>query len=356
MSSSKVTPIADRSNGSDGQRASSKKKIEANRKNARLSTGPRTVRGKRIVSRNALKHGLLAREVIITAGDGQEKSEEFSALQTRLWDYYQPAGAMEEMLVEKIATCWWRLARVMRAENGEIRKSLDAATLESFLHTREELSWNIMLVGNQLAGRTQDFDPKLSPRERMLALRKCQSSLARDSSGLMYLRAVLLSAKQELKETGRLSEACIDSIDSAFGLSDHPFVYHCALLGQMDKRQQGKRETPELDKKDTSMSSEEDKTIEARPAIEALVRAIDDQLKLIERLSVVATIRAPLEEDAKIRSLGLPPSDAADKIMRYETHLERQLHRAMDQLERLQRQRRGEAVPPPLNINLGRRG
>ena len=33
---------------------------------------------------------------------------------------------------------------------------------------------------------------------------------------------------------------------------------------------------------------------------------------------------------------------------------ERQLYRAMDQLERLQRQRRGETVPPPLNINLGR--
>jgi hypothetical protein len=39
---------------------------------------------------------------------------------------------------------------------------------------------------------------------------------------------------------------------------------------------------------------------------------------------------------------------------RYEGHLDRQRYRAMDQLERLQRQRRGENVPPPLNINLGR--
>ena len=30
-------------------------------------------------------------------------------------------------------------------------------------------------------------------------------------------------------------------------------------------------------------------------------------------------------------------------------------YRAMDQLERLQRQRKGEKVPPPLNIDLGRR-
>ena len=38
-----------------------------------------------------------------------------------------------------------------------------------------------------------------------------------------------------------------------------------------------------------------------------------------------------------------------------ESHLDRVLNRAMDQLDRLQRQRKGEKVPPPLNINLGRR-
>jgi len=49
----------------------------------------------------------------------------------------------------------------------------------------------------------------------------------------------------------------------------------------------------------------------------------------------------------------LPSVNATDKLLRYEAHLDRQLYRAMDQLERLQRLRRGENVPPPLNINLG---
>jgi hypothetical protein len=44
-----------------------------------------------------------------------------------------------------------------------------------------------------------------------------------------------------------------------------------------------------------------------------------------------------------------------DKIMRYETTLERQLYRAMDQLERLQRRREGEEVPPPVNVELSQR-
>jgi len=64
----------------------------------------------------------------------------------------------------------------------------------------------------------------------------------------------------------------------------------------------------------------------------------------------------PIEIYARVKSLVLPDEAATDKVLRYETHLERQLYRAMDQLERLQRRRKGENVPPPLNLNLGRRG
>ena len=38
------------------------KKIEANRRNAKKSTGPKTGRGKAAVRYNALKHGVLAWE------------------------------------------------------------------------------------------------------------------------------------------------------------------------------------------------------------------------------------------------------------------------------------------------------
>jgi hypothetical protein len=45
---------------------------------------------------------------------------------------------------------------------------------------------------------------------------------------------------------------------------------------------------------------------------------------------------------------GLLPGDKTDKLLRDEAYLDGKLYRAMDQLERLQRQRRGETVPPPL--------
>ena len=62
------------------KRPVSERRLQANRKNALRSTGPRTVRGKTIVARNAIKHGFLAREVVITAGEGKETLEEFQSL------------------------------------------------------------------------------------------------------------------------------------------------------------------------------------------------------------------------------------------------------------------------------------
>ena len=49
---------------------------------------------------------------------------------------------------------------------------------------------------------------------------------------------------------------------------------------------------------------------------------------------------------------GLPTKEAVDKILRYETAIERQLYRAINRLERLQRRRRGDIVPPPINVEL----
>jgi hypothetical protein len=59
------------------------------------------------------------------------------------------------------------------------------------------------------------------------------------------------------------------------------------------------------------------------------------------------------------RGAAAPTSDVGavvlDKILRYEATVERQLYRAMNQLERLQRRRNGEQVPPPLTMDVSRR-
>ena len=47
----------------------SDKQADANRRNARKSTGPKTPEGKAAVRLNALKHGLLANDVLLPGED-----------------------------------------------------------------------------------------------------------------------------------------------------------------------------------------------------------------------------------------------------------------------------------------------
>ena len=79
----------------------------ANRRNATRSTGPRTRAGKATASRNALQHGLLAKDVVIR----NENPQAFIEWRDALVAHLQPVGAMEDLLVERIAACAWRLRR-----------------------------------------------------------------------------------------------------------------------------------------------------------------------------------------------------------------------------------------------------
>ena len=104
-----------------------RKQIESNKKNALVSTGPVTSEGKEIVAQNAVKHGIFAKDILISSGDGKEDAEEYQELLDGLILSLNPSGQMECLLVEKIAVDYWRLRRVLRFETGSIRKQLDTA-------------------------------------------------------------------------------------------------------------------------------------------------------------------------------------------------------------------------------------
>ena len=93
---------------------SSKKQIEANRQNATKSTGPKTPEGKTLSSKNATKHGLLSKQVLLPS----ESEEEFEELSQGLREDLKPVGALETMFVEDIAAHFWRLWRIRRIEAG----------------------------------------------------------------------------------------------------------------------------------------------------------------------------------------------------------------------------------------------
>jgi hypothetical protein len=92
----------------------SDKQVRANQRNALMSTGPKTPKGKAAIRRNALKHGLLSQEVLLPGEDDAALKE----LGDTLRDELQPVGELENMLVERIIAAYWRLRRLGRVETG----------------------------------------------------------------------------------------------------------------------------------------------------------------------------------------------------------------------------------------------
>jgi hypothetical protein len=326
------------------KRPVSERRIQSNRRNALRSTGPKTARGKRTVARNAIRHGLLAREVVITAGDGEENLEEFHSLLEGLWDTYEPIGVVEESLVQAIAACWWRKARVIRAENGEIRKRLDTIAVDQAFRNSDK--GNLALLSSEVDlgwyNPENPADGKVSTTDRWSAMQVAQSNLRGHHSGLAYLRALLQKAKSEIVSDSYMSEKIQKKIFFALGLCDYFFALTCFNAGP-----------PETKMEDRPSDKIADKPTDEERA--DIIAFIDNRLERISTFEEYASEREKLAVDAEARSFSLPLVDAADKLLRYEAHLDRQLYRAMDQLERVQRQRRGDNVPPPLNINLGQR-
>jgi hypothetical protein len=86
----------------------SNKQLEANRANAKKSTGPRSQSGKARSRLNSRKHGLTAKMLIIVG----ENADEFDQLRAALMDEYDPQSVLVCELVERLAGILWRLRRV----------------------------------------------------------------------------------------------------------------------------------------------------------------------------------------------------------------------------------------------------
>jgi hypothetical protein len=97
----------------------SEAQVEANRRNARKSTGPRTQEGKEASRRNALRHGLAAEHIAIF----DEDPDDFCRFHAEMLEALLPLGADERMLADRVAMGSWRLRRVWRMEAAAMNEA-----------------------------------------------------------------------------------------------------------------------------------------------------------------------------------------------------------------------------------------
>ena len=175
------------------------RKTEANRRNAARSTGPKTPRGKRIVSRNALHHGILVGTIVGMVHD--EKIEDFRGLFMDLVSEYEPEGRLEELLVERIATAFWKLKRALQAEQGEIGKAILAAddrlrSADFRENVKELVDWSMMAhLGKHIVGS-----------EKLIL------NLEQSETGIGFLEGLVRDVRDEIEHTGSLSESGLQQV------------------------------------------------------------------------------------------------------------------------------------------------
>jgi hypothetical protein len=110
----------------------SEKQIAANRRNAQRSTGPKTPEGKAASRLNALKHGLVAEDAVVTLED----EETFNELRNSILDHLQPVGPLETALVHQIAVAQRRLAVCSKLETGYFKVRLEANEKPAYVFCR----------------------------------------------------------------------------------------------------------------------------------------------------------------------------------------------------------------------------
>ena len=288
------------------------KQLLANRNNGCLSIGPVTEKGKSISRMNATKHAILSKEVVVRSLRIRENSREFQSLRERYFEELAPEGTMEEMLVDRIVTNHWRLRRAITAETGEIALSVDNSYCGATNPTNADLASDFVGVGDVVV-RMQDT-----------------------LHGVRYLTHILKRLDKEVQSAGELTEQALKEVVAALG--DKPNVWttklarlRAMLTANPEGLQANALKATHLEK----------------------VRAfISDEMVICRFQESSLDAREEVREEASQSAAVLPSAETLDKILRYETTLERQMYRAMHQLERLQRLRNGETVPPPMMMEL----
>jgi len=184
------------------------RQIDANRRNARKSTGPITEEGKQRSRCNAVRHGLTAETVI----GALEDAEDYKAFEAAIIADYDAQSAVERELVLRLASLLWRLRRATTMETGllqiqsqilrEIRqarvtqpqfrdRAVDAIVRlgEWEPNTRPDAGWSDRRVDNepasQYAGRDDLGGATASPHNTNTEIGRCFLRLANLDNGAL---------------------------------------------------------------------------------------------------------------------------------------------------------------------------
>lgn len=273
------------------------RKLIANRRNAKKSTGPRSPRGKAHSSRNALKHGLFARPRMEFALLGEDASQ-YEELKTALSAEYKPLGVLEELEVEQILECWWNLRRAKRYETALARTAVRDFGREEIWRQLEH-SMPRDVADDQLILMLQEVENKIAATGRVPDGFNEKLGAMRPALGSVW-PLFERTADEELR---KLCEP-----------GQHPWKFS--------------------------------------PDEYSAQRTWLTVIGVIEFLKQQQTFRITNSREIAIAERIIPDGPRLDGLLRYRAATERSLARAQDRLAKLQEQRNVDPVTAPRTISV----
>ena len=297
----------------------------------RRGTGPRTTLGRERSKHNALKHGIFSKVVLL---DFEPRSQ-FDALLRGLRLDLMPEGMLEGILVEKLATIFWRYRRLLQKESAAVQENIQNEEAEKASRSDEcvDLEADVERLRAQqdttgLIHRIGDPHVLESCINKLLGVRMELHTIGLDHETHSILLARVYGARYE----GRASNDLLDS------------YLNCRDAGRASAEERKKRGFSSVEDCLRRFQSELAKEIQRleglrkQPVSNQLSSdRTDDELRLNEK---------------ELRGCTVPDISELDPLLRYEASLERAFDRALNQLERVQRIRRGQPAAPTMNLRV----
>ncbi len=171
---------------------STQAQIEANRKNAQNSTGPKTAAGKATAAQNATKHGLTAQNAVIKGEDPAD----FDLHRDEMLDHYDPQGPVETALTHRIITLSWQLKRAPNLHTAVINYEIDRVQGFASADRDPELILGQSIV--RLFANPSTLD------RLMLYERRIENSLHKSMNALQNLKTTKKTNPDQIEKTVHL--------------------------------------------------------------------------------------------------------------------------------------------------------
>lgn len=286
------------------------------RPNRTVVTGPRTDLGKRRSSRNAIKFGILSNALLLK---GESRSD-YKALLEGLVETLQPDGKLEELLVDMLATILWRYRRRLVAERAEVQRIAECP-------------------------RETNQTPLTGVSMETFTFTEADTMISRIDDPDVFARCLelLSNLSQEITDKGFDEKRNSSVLNTIYGEPGTPHtrqVLHEEYAGWSytarvteDERAREGYATPEQCKQN-------------------VLQAISAEIKYLKKDQVSRELVKSERRKVELLRQSVPYSPGLDHLLRYETSLDRALDRTLSRLERLQWIRKGQPLPPQLDVKV----